>query len=442
MVRHVANDATVLVAVSGGLDSVTLLHTIHRIQDSINGRCVVAHLNHGLRGAESDGDELSVIAHANLLGIPVFSERADVQGYAHVSGLGIEGAARELRYSFLTRIATEQNAALVLTAHTMDDNAETMLMNLARGSGTKGLSGIPPVRELTDSIRIVRPFIEFTRSEIHDVASVWGLQWREDSSNSDVQYLRNHVRAVVMPALREVFGPTVAGRLLRSSELIRDADSVLRSVVEDTLPSVTSLSVDGDLTLLVDSLLGLPPGLVREIIRAAVPCSHNDVPRISHLLEAEAGSSASLGEGRIAIRERDHILITKMTGEAPFPQVVIERDGAYVAGSQSLSVERRSVLGVQPLADPQVAYLDLSSLRGVIVWRPWQDGDRFQPFGLDGTVLVSDLLTNHRVPHADRRSIRVVCDDEGIVWVCGIRTAERTRVTSMTSEILTLTVSV
>lgn len=442
MVQYQACDATVVIAVSGGLDSITLLHTIHAIQDSINVRCIIAHVNHGLRGTESDEDERSVLTCARNLGLPFFSEKVDVEGFAHKTGLGIEGAARELRYSFLTRIARENNAVVVLTAHSMDDNAETILMNLSRGSGTRGLSGIPPVRELTDGIRVVRPLIEISRSQIRDAAMAWGFQWREDSSNSDVHFLRNHVRAVLMPAMREVFGPTVTERLLRSSERLRDADSVLRAVVDELLPSVTTRTIDGNVTFTVDTLLGLPRGLVREIIRAVTPCSHNDIRRISHLLDAEAGSSATLGEGLTAFRERNHILITAITPVPPLPAVVIELDGAYVAGSQTLHVERRSVNGMHPLADSRVAYIDLTSLHGPLVWRPWQDGDRFQPFGLDGTVLVSDLLTNHRVPHTDRRSIRVVCDDDGIIWVCGIRTAERTRINSTTSEILILTVGV
>lgn len=442
LARHNSLGGKMVVAVSGGIDSITLLHTINTLRLVHNISCIVAHANHGLRGVESDDDERLVVSVADDLGIPCITQRLDVQAFASTSGLGIEGAARELRYDFLAGVANERQASVVLTAHTMDDNAETMLMNLARASGTQGLSGIPPERTLHLGIRLLRPFLQLSRAQIRDAALLGGYIWREDSSNTDQHFLRNKVRAVVMPALREVFGPSVSERILRSSELVRDADAVVRSVVNEILPAVMISDETSEPSFSISVLKGLPRGLVREMFRSVLTCSHEDVVRLSSLISAEAGSEATLTIGRTALRERDRITVTAPRTDSVAPEVAIDGDGVYVAGLHTLSVERRPIGDLQPLANTTVAYVDMASVRGKLVWRQWQDGDRFQPFGLAGTVLVSDLLTNIRFPHAERRRVRVVCDGDGIIWVCGIRPAERTRITSSTTHLLILSVNV
>ena len=440
--RHHVFDQHVLVAVSGGIDSVVLLHMIAHVAPENNITVSVAHANHGLRGIESDDDEHFVVSLAEALGFSCTCDQLDVKGHASESGLGIEGAARELRYSFLGKVAHALGAKVVLTAHNMDDNAETMLMNLARGSGTQGLGGIPPERTLENGVRLIRPLLSVPRSHIKNVAEVRGFTWREDSSNVDQYFQRNRVRTEIIPAMRSVFGPTVTERILRSSELVRDANDILKTVVEELLPTVVQYEADGACSFLIEAMSGLPRGLVRELFRAVMSNSHTDVIRLTSLLDAEVGSRASLTDGRSALREREHITIQLHERIHLLPDVVIHDDGVYVAGSQTLIVEKRKSEGIHPHADAAVAYIDLTSVCGSLLWRPWQDGDRFAPFGFDGTVLVSDLLTNLRVPHANRRSVRVVCDDEGILWVCGVRSAERTRVTSTTADILILKVSI
>ena len=439
--RFHITDQHVVIAVSGGVDSVVLLHTITLLAAENNITLSVAHANHALRGADSDDDERFVASIAQSHGTPFSCDRLDVTRHARATGLGIEGAARELRYAFLTKVARDRGANVVLTAHNMDDNAETMLMNVARGSGTQGLSGIPPERELENGVRLIRPLLTVSRSHIKNAAEVWGLQWREDSSNSDLHYLRNKVRAEILPAMRTVFGPAVTARILRSSELVRDANSVLQKVIEELLPSIVRFETDDTCVFLIDAMHGLPRGLVRELFRTAMNNSYADVLRLTSLLDAEVGSRASLSDGRSALREREHIIIQAYERN-PLPSyVVIHDDGVYVAGSQTLEVQKRRSEDIHPHADAQIAYIELRSIRGALLWRTWQDGDRFTPFGFDGSVLVSDLLTNLRIPHATRRSVRVVCDDEGILWVCGARSAERTRITSTTTEILILRVS-
>jgi tRNA(Ile)-lysidine synthase len=435
---HGAVGTPLIVGVSGGADSMTLLHLMRMCREELGVTIVVAHLDHGLRGADGAADAEAVRDHAIASGLPVVIDRVDTSAHARETGMGPEAAARDLRYVFFRRTAEEAGARFVLTAHTCDDQAETVLMHLARGSGIRGLSGMPPARPLTPDITVLRPLLDVARSDVHDVARACGLEWRHDASNDDPLFLRNRVRAVLVPALREVFGPSILSSIARSADLVREADAALRGIAEELHQACVWRS-DDSLAFNVDAMSTLPRAIAAEIVRTARTVNHDECDRILALLAAEAGSIATLRGGQEAVRERDRVLIRR-AGHADdrITAVAIDGSGAYVAGSQTLTVAYGSAGTIHPTPDPTVAYVDARSIRGRLVWRPWQDGDRFHPFGLDGTVLVSDLLTNVRVPHAERRSVRVVADDDGILWVCGIRPAERTRVTATTDELLIL----
>jgi len=428
----------VVVAVSGGADSICLLHTLDKLREKTEIVCVVAHANHHLRGVESDDDERFVASVSDQLGLACETGQLDVMAHVDGSGLGIEGAARELRYAFFADVARKHNASVVATAHSRDDNAETMLMHLSRGSGPRGLSGIPRERDMGSSVRVVRPFLSISRSVIREFASIWGVPWREDSSNESHQYLRNQVRSIIMPAMRQVFGPSIAERMLRSAELLREADSVIQSVVDEILPAIVTNDDQGQTTFAISALQNIPAGLIHAVFRSSLACTHTDVERLTNLIVAEKGSRAPLSDSREALRERDGIVVSRRTSYTNGLRVVIEHEGTYVADQQQLRVVRSQATDVVFRASQDIAYVDTSSVSGALVWRVWEDGDRFQPFGLDGTMLVSDLLTNLRIPHAHRKLTRVICDDQGIVWVCGARPAERTRITASTEYILIL----
>lgn len=430
--------STLIVAVSGGVDSITLVHTLHKLKEDAALTLIVAHANHKLRGVEGDDDERFVVSVSDGLGLACVTGQLDVSEHASTSGKGIEEAARYLRYNFLCNVARQHGASIVATAHTLDDNAETMLMHLARGSGTRGLSGIAQERLLAQDVRVVRPFLHESRKNVKEMALVWGLQWREDSSNTNDQFLRNNVRSTVMPSLRKVFGPSVAERMLRSAILMGEADEILQGIINELLPHVVINHDPLRTDLLVSVLHNHSSGLVRAVIRSAIPCTHEDVNRVYDLLNSETGSRASLSKHRQALRERDVITVLSTVPSGLLQPVVIDRDGTYVAGTYHLTVEHSASHDVIPQTSHNVAYINTASLQGSLVWREWQNGDRFQPFGFDGTMLVSDLLTNIRIPHAHRRDVRVVCDDLGIIWVCGVRSAERSRVTATTQEILIL----
>ncbi len=439
---HGIRNTRVLVAVSGGVDSVVLLHTLASLSERFGLNLLVAHIHHGLRGTEADDDERFVAAIADQASIWCTTVRVDTRSEAEDSGKGLEAAARRLRYRELERIATEAQAPYVAIAHTADDVAETLLMHLARGSGLDGLAAHAPTRPL-GGVHLVRPMIALLRSEVEEFAHQHQITWREDASNADLQFRRNQVRQLIMPAMRHVFGADVGRRMERSTGLLRDA----RTIIDRSLYELKAHAIhrsDDAVRIDLSDLLDVDAPVAAELIRTAVHDllghhgSWTDTQRVRALIPAEVGSKASLSEDVIAVREREQILLRLGSPQHLPSEVVIGRDGAYVAGSERLEVrtQERSAVVIDP--DPMILQLDAETVSGTLRWRPWSDGDRFQPFGMDGSQLVSDLLTDRKVPHAARRAVRVLADDEGILWVCGIRAAERSRLTAATETVLSL----
>lgn len=430
------------IAVSGGVDSTTLMHTLSLICDDLSLHLTVMHVDHGLRGDQGTSDALFVESLAKNYGVEFRSTSVNVQALAHETGSGIESAARTARYAFFETCAAELSITCIATGHTMDDNAETVIMNLARGSGLRGLSGIPPERPLNNLVSVFRPFITLSRNEIEEAAQTWGLTWCEDATNDELNFLRNRIRHQVMPVLKSTLGAGISEQILRSSGLIRQGEEIVSSVVRDVTSRAVSTDLQGNLHLDIQMLGEMPFSLAAEVIRSAVHLRFEEVERLMLLLGAQVGSIVTLSGKRKALRERGFITISTTSNEAvqpgdELPELVINIPGAYVAGSASLIFEKSDAHQITPLGNPDVAYFDARCIQGSVRWRVWKHGDRIRPFGLDGLVLVSDVLTNARVPHSDRHSMRVLTDDDGILWVCGIRQSERGRINSDTTSVLT-----
>lgn len=425
-------------AVSGGCDSITLLHTIVRTVDSAD-RVHVVHVNHHLRGVDSDDDERLVVATCATLGVTCHTASRPIAPDAS----GIEASAREARYNVFIDVARRVSAGIVMTAHTADDRAETMLMHLGRGSGVDGLVGMPEMRQLDDGIMLVRPLLRTPRRVVRETAHAWELRWREDASNDDLRFTRNRVRHAVMPAMRDVFGVDVADRLARAAEHLADARSIVEAAVREIAPDV--VGHDGtDLTLSTAALLQHTPALQRELVRSVMrsvvgDVDHEAVERILELVPAEVGSRSPVRGAVTALRDHDVVRIGVLTSTLDV-ELGIGAPGTYVAGPWTLVTDVRDVSDVIIDADPSVAILDAEALRGPLRWRPWADGDRFRPLGMDGSVLVSDLLTNAKVAHATRRDVMVLVDDIGVVWVCGHRLADRVKVHATTERVRTATI--
>lgn len=442
-IQHGYVNMRMVVAVSGGIDSTVLLHALSTLRDSLGLDLVVAHANHGLRGIESDDDERFVTSVSEAYHLPAYTERLAVTAYAQHTGLGIEASARTLRYAFLENTAVNVKSTVVAVAHTADDVAETLIANLARGSGLDGLASHAPIRPLTDAVTVIRPMLALQRSEVVEYAIQHGLAWREDSSNADLQYQRNRIRHEVLPVLRSVFGADVGERIARTAELLRDAQQIVRSASAD----VQCFDVADDrLHIYLAPFQILSPALQREVLRTALQkvdgyqASYADVHRIQLLIDAEPGSQASLSSGLVCWRERDELLVENNTQRADSP-LMIQGDGLYNVDEMCLEVKTLPAHEVVINPNQTIAYIDASCVVGTMQCRRWEHGERFVPFGMNTSVLIADVLTNARIPVSKRKHIRVVSDASGILWVCGVRQAEHTRITRSTTHVITMRIS-
>ncbi len=444
LTSYACTDTRVLVGVSGGVDSITLLHVLAELKQSLGLTIVVAHINHGLRGDEGDRDAQFVMNTSTDLGLECEIVSVDVRAVAETSDSGIEGAARGLRYAALDEIALKHKTSFLLIAHNRDDVAETFLLNLARGSGLNGLASIPEARLTKAGVRLLRPFLSCPRAQIAAYAREHALAWREDATNADIHYFRNRIRHAVIPFLKQELGADIAEKMATASALLRNSRAIVRESVRAA--SVGIVEVDGGTLIIhLEPLDSQSQPLQGEIVRRGLGrvmrklADREMVARILALAQSETGSQCSLSGLWTGLRERDRIVVAEGHEKISPAAVVVLGDGAYVAGSCTLHVRTLPITDVMPAPGRNIAYVDAYAVRGRLEWRPWRAGDRFQPHGMQGTVLVSDLLTNHKVAHARRSDVNVVCDDHGIVWVCGIRPAERARVRSSSTRVVALT---
>ena len=260
-------DVTVLVAVSGGADSVALVRALHELRGEGEGRLVVAHFNHGLRGAESDGDQAFVEELGRELGVRVVVGRSEGAKERGSEGERSEESLRELRYEFLARVADEAGARFVATAHTADDQVETVLHNILRGTGLAGLAGIPRTRPLTGAATLIRPLLGVTRAEVLEYLAELGQGYRDDSSNASVEYTRNRIRRELLPYLESNFNPQVREALTRLSHIADAANEWMEHEAELAL-GATTRPIKGGVELDAHALASQPAFLAQLVLRA------------------------------------------------------------------------------------------------------------------------------------------------------------------------------
>jgi tRNA(Ile)-lysidine synthase len=447
----------IVVGVSGGLDSVVLLHALRELtsQAGREYRLTTAHLNHCLRDS-ADADEQFVRHLADSWQISCCAARKDVHREAQRLGQGIEQAARMLRYQFLEDVAREQGAKFVAVAHHADDNVETILYRVLRGTHLRGLAGIPETRRLPGGATLIRPLLKFTRSQIESYAKNAGLEWREDPTNADATYRRNLLRHEILPLLREKLNPRADDALLRLAEAADDVEQLLASQAESAMQRCLRLCAGGKI-LFSAELLAREPAVLRSYVlrlaleRLGAPLRMLGAERFAELARlVEPGGAAAMNlPGGFAVRRE--------AGE-----LVLEKTAAPVAGNDA--VVELSCPGVTPLPDGRrivcevltydenifaqhrdnhprgVELIDADGLHGSLVCRNRRDGDAFVPLGSPGRTSVSDFLTNAKIPREDRSLVRCVCDDSGIVYVLPLRIDDRVKITPATRRMLRLSV--
>lgn len=428
----------VLLAVSGGIDSMAMMHLYCQLKASWKLTLSVAHVNHQLRGDEASGDEEFVREAAERLGLPFYSARVETLEYAHRYGVGKQEAARELRYRFFEETRKIIGADLVATGHNADDNAETVLMNALRGSGIHGLAGIP-LRRATGGI--VRPLLFAYRKEIAQYVKESGITFREDSSNNSLEYKRNIIRHKVMPFLQTTLDTNVSHSFNRIATAMRELEGKLTAETESVLQQIVSR--DNKKTF-VDILLLLKqsPLLQDEIIlslfrRLNVEPLAEKVIHVLDLCSKQTGRSLSLSRSVRVFRDRDRLVFDTSPVLQPFEYPIqIGETYRFPEFEFSSAVEQNTPRTFQRGA--MTAFVDAGRLGKELVLRSWRDGDWFIPLGLHGKKKLSDFFVDNKIPLHEKHRIPVLESDGAIVWVCGQRLDERFQLTQETVSVAKL----
>jgi tRNA(Ile)-lysidine synthase len=450
--RLVEPGQTLVVAVSGGADSVCLLQVLSELQEQLCVRLHVAHLDHRLRGSQSRADAGYVAGLARRLGLPATIAERDVKAYGREHRLSLEEAGREVRYAFLAGVAAAVGAGRVAVGHTADDHVETVLMHLVRGSGITGLRGLRPLSRRAGAgceLTIVRPLLELGREETAAYCRRRRLRPRQDPTNLSLGPFRNRVRLHLLPELRK-YNPRIDAALARTARLAADDLDFIEGEAAVRWGEVAREA--GNMVVLDRrQLAALPPALQRHILRAAVASRLGSLKDIEagHIedlldaLEKPAGKMIGLPGGLSFIVEHDRFLLAEDgAASCPLPPL---------AGETALNIPGRTRLpGWEVLAetippsasgetDAFTACFDFTRTGNKLSVRPRRPGDRFQPLGLGGTKELTDFMIDARIPRAWRRRIPVVVSPQGIVWVVGWRIDARVRVTGATGAVLRLT---
>jgi len=437
----------IVVAVSGGPDSVCLLSALHALSAELGISLHIAHLDHQFRGAESSEDAAFVAELSHRMSLPASIEKIDVPAYCRERGLSAQAGAREVRYAFLHRIARSVGASRIATGHTADDQAETLLMRIIRGAGTSGLAGIPPVRG-----SVIRPLIRVTRDDVLDYLRVAGLSSRSDSSNANTVYLRNRIRRDVLPLLRK-FNPRIVETLAREASLLRDEDKALRALLDERLPAVC-FREQNRVVIQNNSFSGAPPALKRRIMRHAAELAGRDPAGISSvrieealafMAHAQSGRSMHLAPGIILAREYDRFLVTTAAVQGAVRRE-LAAPGVTSVPEFGLDVCIRGLEQGGAPSDKNYrwqAVFDYDKIRAPLTVRNRIPGDRFCPAGMGGRhKKVHDFFIDEKVPRLERDRVPLLCAGDDILWIIGYRTDERFLALGGTERRLTIGVSV
>ncbi|MBE2190470.1 MAG: tRNA lysidine(34) synthetase TilS, partial [Candidatus Kapabacteria bacterium] len=432
----------IVLAVSGGVDSVVMLDCMALIADKLGLQIYIAHFNHMLREKESDLDAELVKNLAEQYNVQFLNSSGNVKAFSQKNNISIEHAARNLRYNFFERTTRNLDADLMATAHTSDDSVETFMLNLLRGSGLTGLSGIPEVRKFVKNVLIIRPLLAFSKKEIKNYAELRKLKWREDESNQLLNYTRNKIRLDLMPKLRADFNPAVDDIITRTARLIYGADNLIRELVKKHLLPVVVDVTPERFSLKVPILQTHEEFMQGEIIQAAwlkyfrlQPLSLSAVDRIMSIFDKQSGTQVEIGSGYFALKDRNIVIISKSS--------VIKKIKVFGSIPSEYRVNGYKIVftlvdkrAVKIIENPEVEYFDYDKVGTYVEIRNWEQGDTFQPLGAPGEMKISDFLTNEKVTLLEKPNIIIVRNTYETVWVVGKRIGEKFKIDSETKKFL------
>lgn len=416
--------AKLLIAISGGVDSVVLTHLCKESGLKIS----LAHCNFHLRGEESDGDELFVQEFADALDLEVFTEHFDTEAYAEESKTSVQMAARDLRYQWFRELQRDLKFDYLLTAHHSNDDLETFMINFTRGTGLDGLTGIPEINE-----GILRPLLAFSRNEIEDYAHKNHLKWREDSSNASTKYLRNKIRHEIIPGLEEL-NPQLLQNFKKTQQHLKESALLVEDYISAIFPKIATENQDGYSFNI--KLLKTIPNTKAILYELFKPFGFTEWDDVFHLLDAQSGKLVYSKTHRL-IKDREEILLTTIPSEEDNMEFEISEEEAVLM--LPVGIFHLEEVEAVSEANQNEIFVDKNKLDFPLIVRKWQKGDYFFPFGMEGKKKLSKFFKDNKLSLPQKENSRVLSSNDKVVWVVGHRADARFAVDPSTSKILKIT---
>ena len=419
-------ESPVLIGFSGGADSMALLDVLI----TLGYKCIAAHCNFHLRGSESVRDHEFARMKAMEYGIPFKEIEFMTSEYAASKGISIEMACRELRYEWFEELLEETNAQAIAIAHHLDDSIETFFLNLLRGTGIAGLTGINAING-----NVIRPFSSVCRREIEDYLAARNIDFITDSSNKEDIYQRNKVRLQLIPLLREI-NPVACESIVKTMQYLQETEKIYSHAIHEIKNKIVSNNEEEVLI----SIAGLkhtiaPKSVLFEILRE-YDVSSIMINDIWNCLDGISGKQFFAGDYRI-VKDRDYLVISRRNEAESFSETIIPQG---VTAIQSPVEMRFEILDYFPgfviPKDQMTACFDLDKIHFPLILRKWEQGDKFVPFGMRGMKKVSDYFSDHKYSLIEKDRTWLLCSDNQIIWIVGQRTDNRFRITSTTKKVL------
>lgn len=423
-----------LVAISGGIDSIVLTHLLHKLKFNIS----LAHCNFMLRGKESNKDEQFVIELGEKLAAPTYSIQFNTKNYAEKQGLSTQMAARDLRYNWFQELSKQHNLDYIITAHQKDDVIETFLINLTRGTGLNGLTGIPEVNK-----NIVRPLLPFNRNDILVHATRKKLQWREDSTNSSIKYVRNKIRHKVVPFLKEL-NPSLLETFSNTLENLKGSQQIINDRINEVKEKVVTVT-DEAIYYEISELkkLNNPKVYLYELLQDYGFTEWDD---ITNLLDSQTGKQVFSSTHRL-LKNRETLILSEIKDATQIEHYEIAENTSKIKKPIKLKFKKvdipfetknheTKVFGELFLDKPGTISIDYDKLEFPLTIRKWQKGDTFYPIGLNGKKKLSKFFKDEKLSLLEKENTWLLCSKGEIVWVIGKRLDNRFKVSKTTSAIL------
>ncbi len=428
----------ILIALSGGPDSVFLLHFLNKYKKKFKIELGAAHINHRLRGKDSERDELFCKLICDELSIPFYLLHKDIKSYSKKNKFSLEVAGRKIRYEFFEKISKSNQYDKIATAHNADDNAETVLLNLIKGTGIKGIAGIPVRRN-----NIIRPILSLTKKEILDYLEVNRFEYRIDESNLSNDFERNYLRNEIIPLIRKNINPSFSNSALNTSLNLQRLNSGLAEIaggLKSTLKVNRNKSVSVPLEFINKGNDFIISYTLKEIIEEnlLVKLESNDLKKIFLLVKKQSGKSEELTENFIALKERNQITIQKKSSVKNTKEKKINIGNEVKIDRKIFSISEVKREDVKINKSKNTEFISADGLSRNFVVRVWKSGDKFFPIGMQGSKKISDYLNDIKINSFEKKEQLVLENTGRIVWVIGKRLDDRFKVTPNTKKVFKL----